>query len=289
MQRPKREIVLFCEENEDVDNISSNLVRLYMNRLVIEEEEQLEIIGNFNLTRVKAYSPKRVLDRLSNNTKPAVKSLMADPEKLSKTYLLFKKLQMLHIELINFHLRKNLIDRLSAVNWNKDKLIIENALNELQVFNKRHIETHIIIGSSLYFDHLKTFDELISDWNNKILKMNGPEIEATYGTYEPYNQLTLLNGWKRTAFSTKNQVKQAYQKNYHLSKLCKAKSYRQNTSSLSPDLVMMSVNDDLERMIARNFRPVYTRKEYIKTFLFEMQGDDEFLKSDCERLTVALY
>ena len=279
MQKPKREIVLFCEENEDVDNISSNLVRLYMNRLAIEEEEQLEIIGIFNLTRVAACVPKGFpgwfeqfykvfLKNTKKGFRPGLKSLMASTE---RDYV---------------KLRKKHIDYLFEVNWNKDKAIIEKALDELQVFNKRHVETHIIIGSSLYFDHLKTFDELISDWNNKILKMNGPEIEATYGTYETYNQLTLLNGWTRTFFSTKNQVKRAYQKNYYLNK---EDSHEQNTSSLSPNLVMMSVNDDLERIIARSFRPVYTRQEYIKTFLYEMHDDDEFSRSDCERLTVALY
>ena len=276
MQRPKREIVLFCEENEDFDNISSNLVRLYMNRLAIEEVEQLEIIGNFKLTLVPACVRKadwvdRVLNKTKNGSKPGLgdKSLMALAER------------------INVKLRKKHIDHLFEMNWNKDKVIIENALDELQVFNKRNIETHIIIGSSLYFDHLdNSFNKLISNWNNKILKANGPEIGATYGTYEPYNQLTLLNGWRRTFFSTKVQVREAYQKNYYLNK---EDSHEQNTSSLSPNLVMMSVNDDLERIIARSFRPVYTRQEYIKTFLYEMQEDDEFSRSDCERLTVALY
>ena len=130
-----------------------------------------------------------------------------------------------------------------------------------------------------------SFDELISYWNNKILKINKSENEAD-GFYESYNQLTLLNGWKRTFFSTKLEVKLAYQKNYYLNK---EDSHEQNTSSLSPNLITVSVNDDLERMIARNFRQVYTRQEYIKTFLNEMQEDDEFLLSDCERFTVALY
>ena len=259
MQKPKREIVLFCEENEFVDNISSNLVRLYMNRLAIEEEEQLEIIGNFNLTQVAA-------------------CFQETPKKLFKANSLMSSIEPLKVKL-----RKRHIDRLFEVNWYKDKAIIEKALDELQVFNKRHIETHIIIGSSLYFDHLEnSFNKLISNWNNKLLKANGP----TYGIYEPFNQLTLLNGWRRATSCTKNQVKRAYQKDYHINK---AKSHQQNTSSLSPNLVMMSVNDDLERIIARSFRPVYTRQEYIKTFLYKMQEDEVFSRSDCERLTVALY
>ena len=47
-----RNIVLFFEENQDPMNISSRLVRLYMNRLVIDEEQQMEVIGSFNLTKV---------------------------------------------------------------------------------------------------------------------------------------------------------------------------------------------------------------------------------------------
>lgn len=65
MKFQNRNILLFFEENEDKNNISSNLVRLFMNRFVIEEEKRYEIIGTFNLSKVShsGTSP----DRQSNN------------------------------------------------------------------------------------------------------------------------------------------------------------------------------------------------------------------------------
>lgn len=65
MKYLKRNLLLFFEENEDPDNISSNLVRLLMNRFVIEEEKQYEITGTFNLSKVSKSSTST--DRRMNN------------------------------------------------------------------------------------------------------------------------------------------------------------------------------------------------------------------------------
>lgn len=47
----KHNLFLFYEENEDDRVISSNIVRLYMNRLTIEEDRQNEVIGVKYLTK----------------------------------------------------------------------------------------------------------------------------------------------------------------------------------------------------------------------------------------------
>ena len=49
----KQNLFLFFEENEFEFDISSNLVRLSMNRFTIDEEAQFEIIGVYNLKRVQ--------------------------------------------------------------------------------------------------------------------------------------------------------------------------------------------------------------------------------------------
>ena len=49
----KQNLFLFFEENENEFDISSNLVRLSMNRFTVDEEAQFEIIGVHNLRRVK--------------------------------------------------------------------------------------------------------------------------------------------------------------------------------------------------------------------------------------------
>ena len=52
MHRRNRNIILFFEENENVRSITSKMVRLYMNRFTIDEEQRFEITGVFNLTKV---------------------------------------------------------------------------------------------------------------------------------------------------------------------------------------------------------------------------------------------
>ena len=52
MVKRDRNIILFFEENENVKSISSKMVRLYMNRFIIDEEERFEITGVFNLAKV---------------------------------------------------------------------------------------------------------------------------------------------------------------------------------------------------------------------------------------------
>ena len=53
MTKPKQHLFLFFEENEYQFNISSNLVRLSMNRCVVNEDSQTEVIGTFYLKRLK--------------------------------------------------------------------------------------------------------------------------------------------------------------------------------------------------------------------------------------------
>lgn len=53
MTRPKQHLFLFFEENEYKFNISSNLVRLSMNRCVVDEDSQVEVIGTFKLKKLK--------------------------------------------------------------------------------------------------------------------------------------------------------------------------------------------------------------------------------------------
>ena len=43
MKKTKQNLILFFEETNDVIDINSKLIRLYMNRSVIDEEDQSEI------------------------------------------------------------------------------------------------------------------------------------------------------------------------------------------------------------------------------------------------------
>ena len=263
MNSQSRNLLLFFEENEDKNNISSNLVRLYMNQFVIDEEDRYEIIGAFNLSKV-----------FHSGRYPKFYYRLAwDRAWKEKLDVMFKS------------------------NWDKDKQIIETTLNQTNVFTKQHIRTHIIIGTSLYMDHFReSFETFIPKWNSRIRK-NFRGLTNTESAYDKMdkvmslNQLTLLNGWK-TIFATKDHVRQAYFES-------KRNIDAEDTGLLKPPL---SVNDDLENMTSRIFRPhkkFGDGRENVETFLFEMLSDDEiekqqsnefqFMRSDCERLTVALY
>ena len=57
MEGKRQNLFLFLEENDDEKDISSSLVRLYMNRFVISEEDQNEIIGVYNLAKPNKNTP----------------------------------------------------------------------------------------------------------------------------------------------------------------------------------------------------------------------------------------
>ena len=51
MSKSKQHLYLFLEENELEYEVSSSLVRLSMNRFVVNEAVQFEVIGIYNLKR----------------------------------------------------------------------------------------------------------------------------------------------------------------------------------------------------------------------------------------------
>ena len=63
MERKTQNLFLFFEETDDEKDTSSKLVRLYMNRFVIDEEDQTEIIGAYNLSKANENKAKREHDK----------------------------------------------------------------------------------------------------------------------------------------------------------------------------------------------------------------------------------
>ena len=66
MHQRNRNIILFFEENENPRNISRKMVRLYMNRFIIDEEQRFEITGVFNLAKIPKITAERGDRRLRN-------------------------------------------------------------------------------------------------------------------------------------------------------------------------------------------------------------------------------
>ena len=151
---------------------------------------------------------------------------------------------------------------------------------------------HIVIGTSLYIDHSEylynKLDQKVRDYMRYRIRGKRP------GKQSCLSQFTLLNGWKKD-FATKNQVRQDY--------FDSEKRYRDASSvNHNNPIYTSSVNDDFENMKSRipDLPKVWGKRnsgqERVKTFLYKMLNDDEidkqqsnefqFMRSDCERLTV---
>ena len=54
---------LFFEENDDINDQGSKLVRHYMNRSVIAEEDECEISGTYNMSHIHFLNLKSLVQR----------------------------------------------------------------------------------------------------------------------------------------------------------------------------------------------------------------------------------
>ena len=140
MERRSRNIILFFEENEDAEVINSRLVRLYMNRFTIEEEQRYDIAGVYNLT------PVPLITRNYNG----------ESEKDQKQKNFEKKLCI----------RK--------ANWTKDQFIIKDAIEKIQLYAQFNI--HIFMGTSLYVEVLFMLKKLIQNWRKTIWSQSSTPI-----------------------------------------------------------------------------------------------------------------
>ena len=258
VSKPKN-LVLFIEDDGFYD-VHHNLVRLYMNRFTIEEEQQFEIVRTFKLTN--------------------------DSYKLYKEIYFKENLGELPYTFNTFSHEINMRERY--------KQILKKVFADLETLEESFTgtDTHIIIGiewlgndfddglnldldSYLNVDHFAdSLENVIPLWIRNI----GCDME------HPRNQLTLLCGYFRTdsdGFYTKDDVKNVYENREYF-----AFSNYKNKQ-------LMSVNDDLEEL----FRQLTVEKpqdlrECVRTFQFKklVDWDDEeecFERWDCERLTVS--
>lgn len=132
MSYRKQNFVLFFEENEDQRIINPNLVRLYMNRFIIDERWQHEIIGVHELSKVS-------------------KSLYEDRFESKQEWLACNTPQCLK-------------------KWRIDRKVLIEGLKQSKKFETQNIDIHLIIGSSIlwlmdienslskYLNHAQDFD-----------------------------------------------------------------------------------------------------------------------------------
>ena len=209
MERRNRNIILFFEENEDDKVINSRLVRLYMNRFTIEEEQRYDIAGVYNLTPVPLIT--RIHHGESGKNKKQKKLCIA------------------------------------KANWNKDRSIIKDAIEKIQLYAQFNIDFHIFMGTSLYVEGNISISTL------KVLIQKTISTQSCTKTSTRFS-LTLLNG-RNDSFVTTDQVKETYR--------------------MDPLAFVNSVNNDLDIFFKNMFYvPDWTylpvRPIHRKLFLYEM-------------------
>ena len=131
MHRRNRNIILFFEENENVKSITSKMVRLYMNRFIIDEEQRFEITGIFNLAKV----PKLTVER-------------------GGTY----------------RDRRRRLLNLARRNWIDDRELIKDAFKKMEFLTLLNTDVVIFMGTSLYLDSFNNknlLDELMLNLGQK--------------------------------------------------------------------------------------------------------------------------
>ena len=130
MHRRNRNIILFFEENENARSISSKMVRLYMNRFIIDEKERFEITGVFQLAKVPkitygTHHKRRRLENVSTRNWNEDRELIRDAfKKLEIFTLLSTDIHIfmgtsLYLDLLNnnyslYELVRNLVQKCSS-------------------------------------------------------------------------------------------------------------------------------------------------------------------------------
>ena len=264
----KQNIYLFYEQddNDDGRKIDSKLVRLYMNRFIIEEDHQNDIVGVADLTKIEKTSYHREMH-------PKFTSYETMPHEL------------IHEIDFDIWIRWMKLRKTKLIN---DIATINAALNMLKQFDNPADDFHLIIGSwyymSIYTKHLfpekdgkrpmvnfdydqfiekdkKPIEDLLAHLINHFSKFN----------FEGSLACTFLCGIN-FALCKQSEVRRAY-----------GPAYISINSTIieEPYKSIVCVNDDLEeffqRMMVSDIFTKLSRKfygnEYNELFLFQFKDD----------------
>ena len=217
-KRKRQNLILFFKENNDINDQGSKLVRHYMNRSVIDEEDQCEISGTYSLSQPETYNKNGELHTFSQ-TYLANEWQQTDKQNKDKSLfelLISKLIKSEHArvrEQDRFRdLREKIQDNVGRDNWS-DK----NWLNAKFIQSVESIEyiNHFVISHfnnskpQLYF--LKAiiqncFQRAASMLENK---QDYEDIELTYASdlIEYSTIVTILSGSSQE-FLTRARVQQ---------------------------------------------------------------------------------
>ena len=264
----KQNIYLFYEQddNDDGRKIDTKLVRLYMNRFIIDEDHQNEIVGVADLTKIEKACYHREMH-------PEFTSYETVPREL--------------IHKIDFDIWTRWM-KIRKTKLKNDMEIINAALNTLKKFDNPAGDFHFIIGSwyymsiytkhwfpekdgkrpMMYFDH----DQFIGKDKKPIEDLLAHAInQLSIFNFEGSFTCTFLCGIN-FALCKQSEVRRAYRPAY---------PSINRTIIEEPYKSIVCVNDDLEeffqRMMVADIFTKLSRKfhgnEYKELFLFQYKDD----------------
>ena len=137
LEMKRQNMFLFYEKNEDDQKIDEKLVRLYMNRFIIEEDHQNELVGIADLTK---------LEEMNFQIEPRFRNLPEELQQMlfSDIYYRWKMLK-----------ERKLVQDMYIINTGMVYCKIFQALWNSKTFDQPVSDIHFIIGSSYYMNIFK--------------------------------------------------------------------------------------------------------------------------------------
>ena len=267
----RQNIFLFYEKNDDDFKIDEKLVRLYMNRFIIEEDHQNEIVGVTDLTKIEKMN-YQIEPRFKNLPDFIQENLFVDIYTRWKTSREIKLIQ--DISIIN-----------TAMIYSR----VFTAQKNPKPFDRPVDDIHFIIGSSYYMniytedwfpDKTPTFhyhwsyckdhelfvhpiEELIAKIKNQFYRLN----------FGRSFTCTILCG-HNFSLCKKSEVQQAYQ----LQNKTKNQASLESISSVNNDLEEFyhrMMTTDIFMKFVNDYIDEKFSNEYNQLFLFELQSEVE--------------
>ena len=313
MKRQNREIILFFEENEYIRTINGKIVRLYMNRLTINEEEPFEIAGLFDLAKIESKKPevkRRKISSLSSGKWNDDWTVIENA---------FGKLDILNWFNVQIHIfmgTSSFIDDLYYRN-SLLKLInfwAENCCSSISIsftnLSGQHdgLRTKVEVKDAYQRKHIQDASEILRSNNEKLfhrlqdLKKSIESIESFYSNKDLENFVKEMCAigpdemiWqlqRPMSVAQRNSQKEFFEKLE-----IEAKSLQDWVSPLinrfddiSNDTLNNDLEDFIEDLVRKNDNLSITETPIErKLVLYKMLEDDHhFMKSTCKRFTVYL-
>ena len=196
LKKTKQNLILFFEENNDFKDISSNLVRLYMNRSVIDEEDQSEISEIYSLYK-RDQNPQIIEFYLEKG-----KFHLLHP---TDTYLsnMHQSMDKLENDETTFKLSISKIIESERARLKNQK--IQDGIKVTAQSDDQYIN-HFVIGTSFYINRSKPLQIFSKNIIKSYFQVAVSELEeAVTDSVEYSSMVTVLRG-TATIFLTSEEV-----------------------------------------------------------------------------------